>query len=193
MSILNEIGKRIVFFDGGMGTLLQKAGLKAGELPENWNITNPQPVIDIHKAYVEAGADIILANTFGANEFKYPDNLEEIVEAGIRNAKKAIEEAGRKAYVALDMGSTGKLLKPLGTLGFEDAIKVYQRVVLAGTKAGADLILIETMSDAYELKAAVLAAKENSNLLMRRAKFLQEHPRRGLWRFLKVWALTHWE
>ena len=91
MSILNEIGKRIVFFDGGMGTLLQKAGLKAGELPENWNITNPQPVIDIHKAYVEAGADIILANTFGANEFKYPDNLEEIVEAGIRNAKKAIE------------------------------------------------------------------------------------------------------
>lgn len=164
MSILNEIGKRIVFFDGGMGTLLQKAGLKAGELPENWNITNPQPVIDIHKAYVEAGADIILANTFGANEFKYPDNLEEIVEAGIRNAKKAIEEAGRKAYVALDMGSTGKLLKPLGTLGFEDAIKVYQRVVLAGTKAGADLILIETMSDAYELKAAVLAAKENSNL-----------------------------
>ena len=164
MSILNEIGKRIVFFDGGMGTLLQKAGLKAGELPETWNIINPQPVIDIHRAYVEAGADIILANTFGANGFKFPDNLEEIIDAGVKNARLAIEQAGRRAYVALDMGSTGKLLKPLGTLDFEEAVSVYARVVRAGVNAGADLILIETMSDTYELKAAVLAAKENSDL-----------------------------
>ena len=164
MSILNEIGKRIVFFDGGFGTLLQKAGLKAGELPETWNIVNPQPVIDIHRAYVEAGADIIMANTFGANEFKYPDNLEEIIEAGVKIAKQAIKEAGRKAYVGLDIGSIGKLLKPLGTLDFEDAVRVYKRVVLAGVKAGADVIVIETMSDTYELKAAVLAAKENSDL-----------------------------
>ena len=164
MSILNEIGKRILFFDGGMGTLLQKAGLKAGELPETWNIINPQPVIDIHRAYVEAGADIILANTFGANGFKFQDNLEEIIEAGVKNARLAIEQAGRCAYVALDMGSTGKLLKPLGTLDFEEAVSVYARVVRAGVNAGADLILIETMSDTYELKAAVLAAKENSDL-----------------------------
>lgn len=164
MSILDEIGKRIIFFDGGMGTLLQKAGLKAGELPENWNLNNPEPVIQIHREYVEAGADIILANTFGANEFKFPDNLEEIVEAGIANAKKAVELAGRRAYVALDMGSTGKLLRPMGTLDFEDAVRAYGRVVRAGVKAGADLIVIETMSDAYELKVAVLASKENSDL-----------------------------
>ena len=164
MSILDEVGKRIIFFDGGMGTLLQKAGLKAGELPENWNISNPEPVINIHREYVEAGADIILANTFGANEFKFPDNLEAIVEAGIVNAKKAVELAGKKAYVALDMGSLGKLLKPMGTLDFEDAVRAFERTVRAGAKAGADLIVIETMSDAYELKAAVLAAKENSDL-----------------------------
>lgn len=164
MSILNEVGKRIIFFDGGMGTLLQKAGLKAGELPENWNISNPKPVINIHREYVEAGADIILANTFGANEFKFPDNLEAIVEAGIVNAKKAVELAGKKAYVALDMGSLGKLLKPMGTLDFEEAVRAFTRTVRAGAKAGADLIVIETMSDAYELKAAVLAAKENSDL-----------------------------
>lgn len=164
MSILNEVGKRIIFFDGGMGTLLQKAGLKAGELPENWNISNPEPVINIHREYVEAGADIILANTFGANEFKFPNNLEAIVEAGIVNAKKAVELAGKKAYVALDMGSLGKLLKPMGTLDFEEAVRAFTRTVRAGAKAGADLIVIETMSDAYELKAAVLAAKENSDL-----------------------------
>lgn len=164
MSILDEVGKRIIFFDGGMGTLLQKAGLKAGELPENWNISNPEPVINIHREYVEAGADIILANTFGANEFKFPDNLEAIVEAGIVNAKRAVELAGKKAYVALDMGSLGKLLKPMGTLDFEEAVGAFKRTVRAGVKAGADLIVIETMSDAYELKAAVLAAKENSDL-----------------------------
>lgn len=164
MGILDEVGKRIIFFDGGMGTLLQKAGLKAGELPENWNITNPEPVINIHRAYVEAGADIILANTFGANEFKFSDNLEEIVSAGINNAKTAITQSGKKAYVALDMGSLGKLLKPMGTLDFEAAVSAFGRIVRAGTKAGADLIVIETMSDAYELKAAVLAAKENSDL-----------------------------
>lgn len=164
MSILNEVGKRIIFFDGGMGTLLQKAGLKAGELPENWNINNPEPVIKIHRDYAKAGADIILANTFGANEFKFPDNLEEIIEAGVKNAKKAIVEAGTNAVVGLDMGSLGKLLKPMGTLDFEDAVSAFGRIVRAGANAGADLIVIETMSDAYELKAAVLAAKENCDL-----------------------------
>lgn len=164
MTIREEIGKRILFFDGGMGTLLQEQGLQAGELPETWNLKNPEPIIQIHKAYLAAGADIILANTFGANRFKYGEDLEKIVTAGVANAKKAVAESGKKAYVALDIGSTGKLLKPMGTLDFEEAVGVFSEIIRVGEKAGADLILIETMSDTYELKAAVLAAKENSTL-----------------------------
>lgn len=153
----------MLFFDGGMGSLLQERGLEQGELPETWNLKKPEELIRIHREYLEAGADIVLANTFGANRFKY-DNLDEIIAAGIANAKTAVRESGKKAYVALDMGPTGKLLKPMGTLDFEEAVSVYAEVVRAGEKAGADLILIETMSDTYELKAAVLAAKENSSL-----------------------------
>lgn len=164
MTIREEIGKRILFFDGGMGTLLQEQGLQAGELPETWNLKNPEPIIQIHKAYLAAGADIILANTFGANRFKYGEDLEKIVTAGVANAKKAVAESGKKAYVALDIGSTGKLLKPMGTLDFEEAVGVFAEIIRVGEKAGANLILIETMSDTYELKAAVLAAKENSAL-----------------------------
>lgn len=164
MTIREEIGKRILFFDGGMGTLLQEQGLQAGELPETWNLKNLEPIIQIHKAYLAAGADIILANTFGANRFKYGEDLEKIVTAGVANAKKAVAESGKKAYVALDIGSTGKLLKPMGTLDFEEAVGVFAEIIRVGEKAGADLILIETMSDTYELKAAVLAAKENSTL-----------------------------
>lgn len=164
MTIREEIGKRILFFDGGMGTLLQEQGLQAGELPETWNLKNPEPIIQIHKAYLAAGADIILANTFGANRFKYGEDLEKIVTAGVANAKKAVAESGKKAYVALDIGSTGKLLKPMGTLDFEEAVGVFAEIIRVGEKAGADLILIETMGDTYELKAAVLAAKENSTL-----------------------------
>lgn len=164
MTIREEIGKRILFFDGGMGTLLQEQGLQAGELPETWNLKNPEPIIQIHKAYLAAGADIILANTFGAHRFKYGEDLEKIVTAGVANAKKAVAESGKKAYVALDIGSTGKLLKPMGTLDFEEAVGVFAEIIRVGEKAGADLILIETMSDTYELKAAVLAAKENSTL-----------------------------
>lgn len=152
----------MLFFDGGMGSLLQERGLEQGELPETWNLKKPEELIRIHREYLEAGADIVLANTFGANRFKY-DNLDEIIAAGIANAKTAVRESGKKAYVALDMGPTGKLLKPMGTLDFEEAVSVYAEVVRAGEKAGADLILIETMSDTYELKAAVLAAKENSS------------------------------
>ena len=163
MNIRDEFGKRMLFFDGGMGSLLQERGLKQGELPETWNLKKPEELIRIHREYLEAGADIVLANTFGANRFKY-ENLDEIIAAGIANAKTAIRESGKNAYVALDMGPTGKLLKPMGTLDFEEAVSVYAEVVKAGGKAGADLILIETMSDTYELKAAVLAAKENSSL-----------------------------
>lgn len=164
MNIRDEIGKRLLFFDGGMGSLLQKRGLQAGELPEIWNILKPDVLTEIHKEYAEAGADIILANTFGANRFKYADNLEEIVNAAVVNAREGIRLSGRQAYVALDVGPTGKLLKPMGTLDFEEAVDVFADVVKAGVKAGVDLILIETMNDSYELKAAMLAAKENSDL-----------------------------
>ncbi len=164
MNILNELGKRIIFFDGGMGTLLQNAGLEAGELPETWNISRPQPVMEIHRAYIDAGADIILTNTFGANRYKYPDNLEAVVAAGVRNAKKAVADSGRDVCVALDIGSLGKLLKPVGTLDFEEAVEAFAQIVRAGALAGADLVLIETMNDTYETKAAVLAAKENCSL-----------------------------
>ena len=164
MNIRDEIGKRLLFFDGGMGSLLQKRGLQAGELPETWNILKPDVLTEIHKEYAEAGADIILANTFGANRFKYADNLEEIVNAAVVNAREGIRLSGRQAYVALDVGPTGKLLKPMGTLDFAEAVDVFADVVKAGVKAGVDLILIETMNDSYELKAAMLAAKENSDL-----------------------------
>ena len=174
MDIREELGRRIIFFDGGLGSLLQERGLKPGELPETWNLTRPEVLYDIHRAYLDAEADIILANTFGANGFKY-DNLEEIVTAAVVNAKKAVADSGRKAYVALDMGPTGKLLKPMGTLDFEECVSIYADVVRYGAKAGADLILIETMSDTYELKAAVLAAKENSNLPVVATVVFDEH------------------
>ena len=174
MDIREELGRRIIFFDGGLGSLLQERGLKPGELPETWNLTRPEVLYDIHRAYLDAGADIILANTFGANGFKY-DNLEEIVTAAVVNAKKAVADSGHKAYVALDMGPTGKLLKPMGTLDFEECVSIYADVVRYGAKAGADLILIETMSDTYELKAAVLAAKENSNLPVVATVVFDEH------------------
>lgn len=157
--ILKEMRSRRLFCDGGMGSLLQAQGLEPGELPERWNLTHPEVLKQIHRDYLEAGADIMTTNTFGANRLKYPQDLEAVVEAGVRNAREAVEEAGR-GFVALDLGPTGKLLKPLGDLEFEDAIALYKEVVSVGAAAGADLILIETMSDSYELKAAVLAAKE---------------------------------
>ena len=163
MNFLDELGKRILFLDGGMGTLLQEKGLKAGELPELLNLNNPLMVREIHKKYLEAGSDIIYSNTFGANRLKF-DNVEEIIVAGIQNAKKAVEESGKNAWVALDIGPTGKLLKPMGNLDFEEAVEIFAEEVRAGVKGGADLIAIETMSDIYEMKAAVLAARENSNL-----------------------------
>ncbi|MCH5316189.1 MAG: homocysteine S-methyltransferase family protein [Eubacterium sp.] len=143
----------IRFFDGGMGSMLN---LSAGELPEQLNITEPERVFAVHKAYCEAGAEFITANTFGANSLKY-DNVSEIVKAGVALAGKA----GK--LVALDIGPTGKLLKPMGDLDFERAVSLFSEVVIAG-KDGSDVVLIETMSDTYELKAAVLAAKENCDL-----------------------------
>lgn len=170
MDIRKRLGKELLFFDGGMGTLLQEAGLAPGELPETWNITHPDKVTQIHRAYFEAGSDIVLMNTFGANACKFHSekwSVEEIIMAAAENARKAQMLAGKSredSYVALDMGPTGKLLRPLGDLGFEEAYEAFKEAAQAGEKAGADFIHIETMSDTYEVKAAVLAAKENTCL-----------------------------
>ncbi len=161
--MLNKLGKELLFFDGGMGTLLQKEGLLPGELPENWNIEKKDIIQNIHRAYYEAGSNILLTNTFGANRVKYHDapyTLKQVIEAAVDNVKSVSEEI----VVALDMGPTGKLLKPIGDLSFEEAYEAFKEVAIYGEAAGAQMIHIETMSDTYELKAAVLAAKENTNL-----------------------------
>lgn len=163
--LMDRLGKEWMFFDGGMGTLLQAKGLAGGELPETWNLSHPDDIREIHMAYLQAGCDIFNTNTFGANRLKYPDNLEEIVTAAVRLAKEARTRAGREdAYIALDIGPTGKLLAPMGDLPFEEAVRLFGETVRIGAAAGADLVLIETMSDSYEAKAAVLAAKENCDL-----------------------------
>ena len=164
-----RLGKELLYFDGGMGTLLQERGLQPGELPETWNLLHAEEIREIHRKYIEAGSDIVLTNTFGANALKFHDDaysLEEIVNAAVGHVKAAAEQAGngRRIYTALDIGPTGKLLKPMGDLDFETAYEAYKEVMIYGEKAGADLIHIETMSDTYELKAAMLAAKENSDL-----------------------------
>ena len=167
MNIRERLGKELLFLDGGMGTLLQAEGLAPGELPETWNIEHPEKVEAIHRRYYEAGSDVVLANTFGANVCKFHDDrytVEEVIRAGIANAKRAGEQIGKETYVALDMGPTGKLLKPMGDLDFDDAYETFAEAVRYGEKYGADLIHIETMSDTYEVKAAILAAKENSSL-----------------------------
>lgn len=169
MKLQERLGKELLFFDGGMGTLLQEKGLLAGELPETWNLTHPDAVMEIHKAYYEAGSDLVLANTFGANAWKFHDDrytIEEVIRSAMELAKKAQKEAdtGRETYIALDMGPTGKLLKPMGDLEFEDAVEAFGEAAFLGEKYGADVIHIETMSDTYEVKAAVLGAKENTSL-----------------------------
>ena len=211
MSVLDFLGNEILYFDGAMGTRLQAAGLKPGELPEVWNITHGDVVAEIHASYVRAGANILKSNTFGANALKMKGSgysAEDVVLAAFKNARAAFarvseecnsrrsnqtgvasEQAGavcsnsgakfavskpqdkqfvaldlKKQFVALDLGPTGKLLAPYGDLQFEEAVALYAEQVRAGVKAHADLVLIETMSDSYEAKAAILAAKENCDL-----------------------------
>ena len=160
-----RLGKEWLFFDGGMGSLLQEKGLKGGELPERWNLTHPDIIRELHESYLRAGSDIFNANTFGLNSLKFPGETGELVKAAIRIAKEARTAAGREdAYIALDIGPTGKLLEPMGDLSFDRAVELYAEVMKTGASEGADLIMIETMSDTYETKAAVLAAKENTDL-----------------------------
>ena len=168
MNLLEKIRTSRTYCDGGMGTLLQARGLKPGELPERWNLTRPEEIIGIHLQYLEAGANIITANTFGANVLKFGDELEDIIAAGLANVRTAIsrlapeKQAGR--YAAFDVGSLGKMLQPLGELPFEDAVEIFAKSIRIAARHGADLIFIETMNDSYEAKAAVLAAKENCDL-----------------------------
>ncbi len=190
MGILETVRQRKLFFDGGMGSLLVEKGLRPGELPETWNVAHPEVLQEIHLQYLRAGSDEITTNTFGANGLKFVGDgdfsLKRVVTAAVENAKIARERfaeerrvladgmpadvtngaAGTEpcAYIGLDLGPTGKLLKPLGDLAFEDAYALYKEVVIYGAEAGADFVLVETMSDGYEAKAAILAAKENCDL-----------------------------
>ena len=164
---VNELFKQsnTILLDGGMGTMLQAAGLKLGARPEELNITDPALIEGIHGQYAAAGSRIVNANTFGASAHKLTGSaytLEQVITAGIENCKRACAPYG--ALTALDVGPLGELLEPSGTLAFEDAVAEYARIVKAGEAAGADLIFFETYTDLYELKAALLAAKENTHL-----------------------------
>ncbi|MBP5285370.1 MAG: homocysteine S-methyltransferase family protein, partial [Kiritimatiellae bacterium] len=157
---------RMFFLDGGMGTQLQLKGLEPGEIPELWNLSRADDVRAIHEAYFEAGADAVYANTFGANGAKYHGDapLADVIAAGVGIAREAAAKAGAGKLVALDVGPTGRLLKPSGDFEFDAAYDAFAAQIRAGAAAGADFVAIETMGDLYELKAAALAAKENSSL-----------------------------
>ncbi|TDX46527.1 5-methyltetrahydrofolate--homocysteine methyltransferase [Halanaerobium congolense] len=167
MELKDRLGKEVILFDGAMGTVLQQRGLKAGDVPEKLNIEKSKEIVEIHKSYLKAGAEILTTNTFGANALKMEEidySVEEVISAAVENARRAVVESGIEAAVALDMGPLGELLEPMGSLTFDEAYNLYQQQVLVGVEAGADLIHIETIADLYEARAAVLAAKENSNL-----------------------------
>ncbi len=167
MKITDFIKNNTVILDGGMGTLLQAEGLSAGEMPEMWNITHPDVITRIHREYLDAGSNVISTNTFGANSLKFSaEELDRIIASAVENAKTAIENSGgeQEKWIALDIGPTGRMLKPLGDLDFEDAVAIFAETVRLGVKHGVDLIFIETMADSYETKAALLAAKESSDL-----------------------------
>ena len=166
MGKIDELLKKdFIFLDGAMGTMLQASGLKLGERPEVLCITEPETIIDIHKQYIHAGSDIVYANTFGGNAHKLEGtgySVDEVITAAVKVAKKACE--GTEALAALDIGPIGELLEPSGTLKFEEAYEIFKEMLVSGEKAGADLVVFETMTDLYEVKAAVLAAKENTKL-----------------------------
>ncbi len=162
MDFKSLLNKDYIILDGAMGTMLQAQGLEVGGIPEVLNITEPEKLVNIHKSYINAGSDIIYANTFGANRFKMAESgytADELIKAAIKNAKEAAK--GTDTLVALDIGPIGQLLEPTGTLSFDEAYDVFKEEIIAGSDA--DLIVFETMTDLYEVKAGILAAKENSN------------------------------
>ena len=160
--ICDLIKQKRIYFDGGMGTMLQKQGLKAGELPELWNLEHPDIIEDIHRQYLDAGANIITTNTFGVNCLKH-SNYHELITAAVNCANKA-KIGYREAFIAFDIGPIGRFLEPMGDLSFDEAVEIFAKNIRVATTLGVDLIIIETMTDSYETKAAVVAAKENSNL-----------------------------
>ena len=154
-----------MLLDGAMGTMLQRSGMKPGTIPETLNITEPETVAAIHRAYLRAGSRIVYANTFGINSLKLKNtgyDTKELIAAGIRIAKECAKETG--GYAGLDVGPLGVMVEPLGSLPFDEAVRLYKEVMAAGAENGADMIAIETMSDLTETRAALLAAKETTNL-----------------------------
>ena len=167
--MMTSADKKIIYLDGAMGTMLQRSGLKMGEKPEVFGMQHPDVVKDIHLRYINAGSDVIYANTFGVNSHKYEGSgydVSEVITANIKTAKAAADSVSdrKKVRVALDVGPIGELMEPLGTLSFDDAYDCFRQIVTAGEKAGADLVIFETMTDLAEVRAAVLAAKENTSL-----------------------------
>lgn len=174
-----KLGKQLLVFDGGMGTQLQQAGLKAGEIPEVYNIEHPEIIVDVHRRYLEAGADFITTNTFGANPLKMKDcgyPFEDLIKAAVKNAKQARDTYKKDAYVVLDIGPIGQLLEPLGKLTFDEAYDIIKAQVECA-KDEVDAVLLETMSDLYEVKAGILAVKENSDLPVFVSMTFQENGR----------------
>ncbi len=161
--ITELIQERRVYFDGGTGSMIQSMGLMPGEEPATWNLEHPDRIASIYRQYYEAGCDVVSTNTFGINRTKF-DNYEELVQAAVRICREEADKFEEDKYVALDVGPLGQLLEPLGKLPFEEAVAIYSDTIRAAKGAGADVIIIETMNDAHETKAAVLAAKENSDL-----------------------------
>ena len=167
MKITEFLKDHVAVLDGGMGTLLQAAGMVAGEHSESWNLSHPEVVQAIHRDYFEAGSNIVCANTFGVNALKYTDaEMERLITAAIENARVAAKtaNAAQEKFIALDLGPTGKLLRPYGDLDFEDAVAAFAKAVEIGARCGVDLVMIETMNDSYETKAALLAVKESCDL-----------------------------
>jgi 5-methyltetrahydrofolate--homocysteine methyltransferase len=164
MSLTELMKKGPLFLDGGMGSLLQAQGLMPGEAPETWNLTHPEKITAIHRAYYEAGSQLVMANTFGVHPLRYSlDECERMIRAAI-NCVKAAREEKEERFIGLDVGPCGKLLKPLGTVDFEEAVGYYAQIIRMGAGNGADCIFIETMNDSQETRAALLAAKENCDL-----------------------------
>lgn len=167
MSLREMMKTGPVFLDGGMGSLLQARGLKPGEAPETWNLTRPEEITAVHRAYYEAGSQIVLTNTFGVHPLRYsPEDCEKMIRAAVACAAEAREKtgSGEEKFIGLDLGPCGKLLQPLGTLEFEEAVQGFAQVIRIGAACGADCIFIETMNDSGETRAALLAAKENCGL-----------------------------
>ena len=169
MDVREYIQDNILIFDGAMGTMLQQKGLKRGENTDLFGFKNPDKLMEIHRLYLDAGANVITTNTFGANELnldKFGYTVEEVVDNAVNIAKKAIEKSDKSKprFIALDMGPIGEMLEPIDTLSFDKAYEIFKRQAIQGEKSGVDLIIIETTIDLCEAKAAVLAAKENTNL-----------------------------